>query len=63
VGVSRSSRDVSIDWRTESLTDDNTATPRMRGDYAVSTLFDGNFDAVNDPGSFVRNTISTAIPG
>jgi large repetitive protein len=45
------------------VTYDNTATPRMRGDYAVSTLFDGNFDAVNDPRSFVRNTISTAIPG
>jgi DNA/RNA endonuclease G (NUC1) len=35
----------------------------MRGDYAVSTLFNGNFDAVNDPTSFARTTISTAVPG
>ncbi len=26
---------------------DNTALPRMRGDFAVPTLFNGNFDAIN----------------
>jgi large repetitive protein len=47
----------------QSLTYDNTATQRMRGDYAVSTLFDGDFDSVSDPKSFVRNAISTSVPG
>ncbi|GAB1539092.1 hypothetical protein NUACC21_17570 [Scytonema sp. NUACC21] len=30
------------------LTEDNTALARMRGDYAVPTLFNGNFDAVTN---------------
>jgi hypothetical protein len=33
----------------EDLKQDNTATPRQRGDFAVPTLFDGNFDAISSP--------------
>ena len=42
---------------------DNTSNQRMRGDYAVPTLFNGNFDAVTNPHDFVRNQVSREIPG
>ncbi|MEG4445304.1 DNA/RNA non-specific endonuclease [Microcoleus sp. AT9_B5] len=49
------------------LSFDNTYSARMRGDAAVPTLFNGNFDAVTDPFggnlSQVRRTISNALPG
>ena len=45
------------------LSFDNTAERRMRGDFAVPTLFGGNFDAVFNPRSLFRNAISDAIPG
>ncbi|TAD88841.1 MAG: DNA/RNA non-specific endonuclease [Oscillatoriales cyanobacterium] len=45
------------------LSFDNTAESRMRGDFAVPTLFGGNFDAVFNPRSLFRNAISNAIPG
>ena len=49
------------------LSFDNTYSARMRGDDAVPTLFNGNFDAVTDPFggnlSQVRRTISNALPG
>ena len=35
----------------------------MRGDFAVPTLFSGNFDAVFNPRVCIRNAISDAIPG
>ncbi|WP_293152804.1 MULTISPECIES: DNA/RNA non-specific endonuclease [unclassified Microcoleus] len=42
---------------------DNTYDARMRGDAAVPTLFNGNFDAVFDPKGVTRTPLSTAIPG
>lgn len=49
------------------LSFDNTYSARMRGDAAVPTLFNGNFDAVTDPFggnlSQVRRNISNALPG
>ena len=45
------------------LSFDNTAESRMRGDFAIPTLFGGNFDAVFNPRSLFRNAISDAIPG
>jgi DNA/RNA endonuclease G (NUC1)/6-phosphogluconolactonase (cycloisomerase 2 family) len=42
---------------------DNTSNERMGGDYAVPTLFNGNFDAVTNPHELVRNTVSREIPG
>ncbi|MEG4310901.1 DNA/RNA non-specific endonuclease [Microcoleus sp. AT10_D2] len=46
---------------------DNTLSAGMRGDYAVPTLFNGNFDQFipNKSGAeeFGRNTISKEIPG
>ncbi|MCT7953198.1 DNA/RNA non-specific endonuclease [Ancylothrix sp. C2] len=46
---------------------DNTHSARMRGDAAVPTLFNGNFDAVIDPFggnlSPFRRLISNALPG
>ena len=46
---------------------DNTLSAGMRGDYAVPTLFNGNFDQYipNKSGAenFGRNTISKEIPG
>ncbi|MEG4854765.1 DNA/RNA non-specific endonuclease [Microcoleus sp. B5-D4] len=49
------------------LSFDNTYSGRMRGDDAVPTLFNGNFDAVTDPFggnlSQVRRNISNALPG
>jgi DNA/RNA endonuclease G (NUC1) len=41
----------------------NPVTDRMRGDFAVPTLFNGNFDAVYNPKDDVRNLVSKAIPG
>ena len=42
---------------------DNTDSERMRGDFAVPTLFNGNFDAVTRPNDLVRNVVSQQIPG
>ncbi|MCC3458013.1 MULTISPECIES: DNA/RNA non-specific endonuclease, partial [unclassified Microcoleus] len=46
---------------------DNTLSAGMRGDYAVPTLFNGNFDQYipnkSAPEEFGRNTISKEIPG
>jgi DNA/RNA endonuclease G (NUC1) len=42
---------------------DNTHNARMRGDFAVPTLFNGNFDAVTQPKDAVRNIFSNEIPG
>jgi len=46
---------------------DNTLEAGMRGDYAVPTLFNGNFDQFipnkSGPETFGRNTISKEIPG
>jgi DNA/RNA endonuclease G (NUC1) len=52
---------------------DNTLESRTRGDYAVPTLFNGNFDAVSQtpiaifppssPATAFRTAISDAIPG
>lgn len=46
---------------------DNTLSAGMRGDYAVPTLFNGNFDQYipnkSDAEKFGRNTISKEIPG
>ena len=44
------------------LTFDNTYETRMRGDFAVPTLFNGNFDAVSQRRSFT-NGITQPIPG
>ncbi|NEP80632.1 MAG: DNA/RNA non-specific endonuclease, partial [Okeania sp. SIO3B3] len=46
-----------------SVSFDNTAEARMRGDFAVPTLFNGNFDAVFNPNGLLRNSLSDAIPG
>ena len=45
------------------LSFDNTLEARMRGDFAVPTLFNGNFDAITNPEDFLRAKISQAIPG
>jgi DNA/RNA endonuclease G (NUC1) len=46
---------------------DNTLSAGMRGDYAVPTLFNGNFDQFipnkSQPETLGRNTISKEIPG
>ncbi len=46
---------------------DNTLSAGMRGDYAVPTLFNGNFDQFipnkSEPENFGRNAISKEIPG
>ena len=42
---------------------DNTYEARMRGDFAVPTLFNGNFDAVFQPDDGFRKHISKEIPG
>lgn len=42
---------------------DNTYDARMRGDYAVPTLVNGNFDAVFQPKNNSRNLISKELPG
>ena len=42
---------------------DNTYDAQMRGDFAVPTLFNGNFDAVFNPQGILRQTVSQAIPG
>ncbi len=42
---------------------DNTYDARMRGDFAVPTLFNGNFDAVFNPQGLNRTLFSDAIPG
>ncbi|NQE35502.1 DNA/RNA non-specific endonuclease [Microcoleus asticus] len=42
---------------------DNTYDARMRGDFAVPTLFNGNFDAVFNPQGGNRTLFSDAIPG
>jgi DNA/RNA endonuclease G (NUC1) len=42
---------------------DNTYDSRMRGDYPVPTLFNGNFDAVFNPQGQNRTFWSEAIPG
>ena len=42
---------------------DNTYDARMRGDFAVPTLFNGNFDAVFNPQGGNRTIFSDAIPG
>ena len=42
---------------------DNTLEARMRGDFAVPTLFNGNFDAVFNPQGLNRISWSSAIPG
>ncbi|MBE9094429.1 DNA/RNA non-specific endonuclease [Tychonema sp. LEGE 07203] len=42
---------------------DNTYDARMRGDFAVPTLFNGNFDAVFNPQGLNRTIFSDAIPG
>ncbi|WP_232731693.1 DNA/RNA non-specific endonuclease [Kamptonema formosum] len=49
-------RDPLLGVRT-SVSEDNTAEARMRGDFAVPTLFNGNFDAI----STLRS--SQSIPG
>ena len=41
---------------------ENTYDARMRGDFAVPTLFNGNFDAVFNP-TGLRTILSDAIPG
>ena len=46
-----------------SVSFDNTAEARMRGDFAVPTLFNGNFDAVFNPNGLLRNAVSDAVPG
>ena len=48
-----------------SVNFDNTADDRMRGDYPVPTVFNGNFDVVTTPNSPLENFInsSNAIPG
>jgi DNA/RNA endonuclease G (NUC1) len=40
---------------------DNTSSSRMRGDYAVPTLFDGNFDAITAGASVATST--ALVPG
>ncbi|MEB3340026.1 DNA/RNA non-specific endonuclease [Okeania sp.] len=42
---------------------DNTYDAQMRGDFAVPTLFNGNFDAVFNPKGTFRKSVSQAIPG
>ncbi|MBO0351521.1 DNA/RNA non-specific endonuclease, partial [Phormidium pseudopriestleyi FRX01] len=46
---------------------DNTHSASMRGDFAVPTLFNGNFDAAIDPFgnqlNTIRRNISSGIPG
>ncbi|MCC3456381.1 DNA/RNA non-specific endonuclease [Microcoleus sp. PH2017_08_TRC_O_A] len=42
---------------------DNTYDARMRGDAAVPTLFNGNFDAVFDPKGVTRTPLSKGLPG
>ncbi|WP_293128543.1 DNA/RNA non-specific endonuclease [Microcoleus sp. bin38.metabat.b11b12b14.051] len=42
---------------------DNTYDARMRGDAAVPTLFNGNFDAVFDPSGVTRTPLSKGLPG
>lgn len=42
---------------------DNAYDARMRGDFAVPTLFNGNFDAVFNPQGWNRTFWSDAIPG
>ncbi|MEG4305811.1 DNA/RNA non-specific endonuclease [Microcoleus sp. D3_18a_C4] len=42
---------------------DNTYDARMRGDAAVPTLFNGNFDAVFAPKEVTRTTLSKGLPG
>ncbi|MEG4811502.1 DNA/RNA non-specific endonuclease [Microcoleus sp. F8-D3] len=42
---------------------ENTYDARMRGDFAVPTLFNGNFDAVFNPQGLNRTIFSDAIPG
>ncbi len=42
---------------------ENTYDARMRGDFAVTTLFNGNFDAVFNPKGGNRTIFSDAIPG
>jgi DNA/RNA endonuclease G (NUC1) len=42
---------------------DNTYDARMRGDAAVPTLFNGNFDAVFNPQGGNRTLFSNGIPG
>ncbi len=42
---------------------DNTYDAHTRGDYAVPTLFNGNFDAVFNPKGTFRKTVSQEIPG
>lgn len=42
---------------------ENTYDARMRGDFAVPTLFNGNFDAVFNPTGLNRTLFSDAIPG
>ena len=46
-----------------SVSFDNTAEARMRGDFGVPTLFNGNFDAVSNPNGLLRNAVSDAVPG
>ena len=62
LGGGKSQRRVSLVDRVP-VTFDNTLESRMRGDFAVPTLFNGNFEAVFNPDDGVRNTISKAIPG
>ncbi|HEY9893200.1 MAG TPA: DNA/RNA non-specific endonuclease [Candidatus Sericytochromatia bacterium] len=47
---------IPVDW-------DNSYDARMRGDFAVPTLFNGNFDAVFNPQGGNRTIFSSAIPG
>ncbi len=42
---------------------ENTYDARMPGDFAVPTLFNGNFDAVFNPTGLNRTVFSDAIPG
>ncbi|MBE9163692.1 DNA/RNA non-specific endonuclease [Tychonema sp. LEGE 06208] len=42
---------------------ENTYDARMRGDFAVPTLFNGNFDAVFNPQGLNRTIFSDVIPG
>ncbi|MEB3341221.1 DNA/RNA non-specific endonuclease [Okeania sp.] len=46
-----------------SMSFDNTSDRESQGDFAVPTLFNGNFDAVFNPNGLLRNSLSDGIPG
>ena len=49
--------------KSSNLTHPTTYDVRMRGDFAVPTLFNGNFDAVFNPQGGNRTIFYDAIPG